>query len=127
MSKTSENENKKPSQPAISKGEPLTGEEIKNLGQQAADLLEAPVFNLAWGSMIQQIQDDWLETEPKEREKRESLHAEARAAMRMLDSLNLRYEAAMRVSEDETRTNKELLFDYDEHSGFPGHESERSL
>ena len=125
MSKTSENENKKRSRQTFYE-EPLAPEEIKSLGEQAASLMAAPVFNMAWRAMVQDVQDEWLATEPKEREKRESLHAEVRAAGRMLNSLTLRYEAAQRVSEDETRTDNELLFEYDENSGFPGHESERS-
>ncbi len=120
MSETSENESKKQSRPLS-----LSAEELKNLGQESARLMDSPVFNLAWSNTIQELQDQWLATEPKESQKRESLHAMTRTATLFLGMLNDQYQTALRIVEDDERGDNKLLFDYDENSGFPGHD-ERS-
>ena len=121
MSKTSENGNRNLS-PLKFLDEPLSLQEQKTLGEQASMLLDSPVFNLAWRSTIQDIQEEWLRTEPKEREKRESLHAETRFATKLLDALMQRFEMAKRIKEDEMSVERKLQFEYDENTGFPGHE-----
>ena len=125
MSEKSQNENKKQPLPGTSNDDPLSAQEMKALGEQVAMLLNSPVFDLAWKNMILDIQDQWMLTEPKEREKRESLHAELRMATRFMDSLMQSYYQAERIVEEEVRPDTSLLFDYDENSGFPGHD-ERS-
>ena len=53
---------------------PLTKEQLLSRGEEAARLLNSPVYNLAHQSLIQSYQDRILETAPNERNLREWLY-----------------------------------------------------
>ena len=53
----------------IAQTEPqLTAQEILSQGEQASRLLDSPIYNIAHRSVIQNLQDEWMTTDPKERE-----------------------------------------------------------
>lgn len=56
---------------------PPSKEEQIQRGVEAANLLMSPVYGIAHRSVIQNLQDEWLETEPHEHQKRESLYWKA--------------------------------------------------
>jgi len=82
---------------------PLTRDEVINRGEKAAQLLGAPVMTLVVQSLVQEIADEWMETDPKEVQKREGLHAESRALARVLNRLASMSGQAMSLSEDVQR------------------------
>jgi len=82
---------------------PLTRDEVINRGEKAAQLLGAPVMTLVVQSLVQEIADEWMETDPKEVQKREGLHAESRALARILNRLASMSGQAMSLSEDVQR------------------------
>ena len=101
--------------------------EILSSGEEAARLLDSPVFNLAHRSVIVNLQDEWISTKAHEREKREGLYQMVRGLSAVSSELAMMVEQAKRVSEDELaqERKKQSIVDYSEHSGFPGH-TERS-
>jgi len=82
---------------------PLTRDEVINRGEKAAQLLGAPVMTLVVQSLVQEIADEWMETDAKEVQKREGLHAESRALARVLNRLASMSGQAMSLSEDVQR------------------------
>ena len=52
----------------------LSVEEILLRGDNAARLLNEPIYQIAFETTVQNIQDDWMRTQPHEREKRESMY-----------------------------------------------------
>ena len=67
--------------------ESLSYVEIMQLGHEAAEALKAPIFRYANKIAIDQAIMDWVNTAPKEREKRESLWGEIQAHGRINDIL----------------------------------------
>jgi len=61
------------------------------------------VMTLVVQSLVQEIADEWMETDPKEVQKREGLHAESRALARVLNRLASMSGQAMSLSEDVQR------------------------
>ena len=101
--------------------------EILTAGEEAARLLDSPIFNLAHRSVVTNLQDEWIGTKAHEREKREGLYQMVRGLSAVSSELAMMVEQAKRVNEDELaqERKKQSLLDYNEHSGFPGH-TERS-
>ena len=58
-------------------------QEMMQAGSQAAHLLNAPVFNLAYRLQMEDTINQWLTSEPKESNKRDSLYHQARAQVAM--------------------------------------------
>lgn len=52
----------------------LSREEAFNRGVESAQLLKHEVYNLAYRSAIQGMQDEWMDTKPEEVKKREWLY-----------------------------------------------------
>ena len=65
-----------------------SAQEILQLGQSAAEALQSPIFNTMYNLRLQEVFSEWLNTEPKEEKRRESLFYEARG----LVELTLRME-----------------------------------
>lgn len=57
----------------------VTMSQILSAGQNASHLLNSPVYNVAHRLAVDQLIAQWVETHPKEREKRESLYHELRS------------------------------------------------
>lgn len=80
---------------------PPSKEELISQGHKAAELLMNPVFGIAWSSVIQNLQDDWLTTEPHEREKREGLYWTACGLSRVGSELQALVLKAQELSDEE--------------------------
>ena len=106
---------------ALSK-EPTSAAEMLGQGEEAARLLDSPVYNLAHRSVIQSLQDEWMMTEPREREKREGLYQRIRALSMISSELAMMVEQARMIGDSELARERKLQFTYDENTGFPGHE-----
>ena len=81
--------------------EPMTRGQAIAHGQEAAQLLNSPVFNLAFESTITDLQKEWLESHPEEVKKREWLYAKAQALGHVALELSGFAREAMRLSEED--------------------------
>lgn len=72
-------------------------QEILSAGEQAARLLQAPVFNLAYRQQMEDTVNQWLTSSPKESNKRDSLYYQAKALVQMATRMNGFVEQAQRV------------------------------
>ena len=105
----------------LSPSEPqLSAAEILSLGEQAATLLDAPVYNLAHRSVIQNLQDEWMSTQPHEREKREGLYQMIRGLSAISAEMAMMIEQARLLTETELTEERKLQLAYDENQGFGG-------
>ena len=68
--------------------------QIMQIGEEAAQLLQAPVYQLAYRTLLDEAFADWLASHPKEREKRESLWCEAQGLIKMTEKLQTAVEHA---------------------------------
>jgi hypothetical protein len=104
-----------------------SAQEILSSGEEAARLLDSPVFNLAHRSVVINLQDEWISTKAHEREKREGLYQMVRALSAVSSELGMMVEQAKRVNEDELaqERKRQNVVDYNENTGFNGH-TERS-
>ena len=96
----------------------LSAAEILSLGEQAANLLNAPVYNLAHRSVIQNLQDEWMATQPHEREKREGLYQMIRGLSAISSEMAMMVEKARQMGDDELAQERKLQLAYDENQGF---------
>ena len=74
---------RKSSRRLIFEEEPISKQELINQGESAAQMLNNPVYNLSHRSAVTAIQDEWMQTSPHEKEKREGLYQEMRALSRV--------------------------------------------
>ena len=102
--------------------EQMSAQQILSSGEEAARLLDSPVYNLAHRSVIQNLQDEWMATRPHEKEKREGLYQMIRGLSTVSGELAMMIEQAKRVGEDElaAERKKRQVTDYDENTGFQG-------
>ena len=75
-------------------------DEIIEQGRQASELLASPVFNVAWQSTVQTLQDEIITTQPHEVQKREYLNLKIQALGEVAGDLKMMYSEALRVSTD---------------------------
>ena len=78
-------------------GVPL--EQIIHMGEQAAQLLNSPVYNLSHRMALDQTIQEWAATQPKEREKRESLWFELQALGRVAQTMAGMVERAQQAAQ----------------------------
>ncbi len=103
----------------IAQTEPqLTAQEILSQGEQASRLLDSPIYNIAHRSVIQNLQDEWMTTDPKEREKREGLYQMVRGLSTVSSEMAMMIERARLISDDEMMKENKLQLAYDENTGF---------
>lgn len=95
-----------------------TSEEIKNQGEEAARLLDSPVYNLAHRSVIQNLQDEWMATNPHEREKREGLYHRIQALSTVSEELAVMVSLAKQLDDDALLKESKVQLAYDENTGF---------
>lgn len=93
---------------------PRTNEEILLQGEQAANLLNSPTFNLGFRTLIQEYQDDWLSTQPQESAKRESLYLKAQVAGDVASDIAQLVSDAQRLNLEEIQKEERLQSAYDE-------------
>lgn len=80
---------------------PLTKAQLFERGNDASQLLQSPVFNLAFRSTIQQWQDQILETEEHETKKREGFYLKMQALGEAVGELSTFYHLAASLSADD--------------------------
>jgi hypothetical protein len=86
---------------------PPSKEKLIQRGIDAANLLMSPVYGIAHQSVIQNIQDEWLESEPHEQQKREGLYWKACA----LSAVSLKMAAMIQEAQalDEETVKREEM------------------
>tara|TARA_R110000772_G_scaffold2043_2_gene6991 strand:+ start:691 stop:1029 length:339 start_codon:yes stop_codon:yes gene_type:complete len=109
MTQSTKNGEKKSSPKPTYNPEPLSKQELINQGEQAAALLNAQIYNEAHLRSIQQLQDQWMETHPHEREKREGLYHAMRGISQASLVLAAMVNEAVALSDDDF--NKARLSD----------------
>ena len=53
---------------------PETIQQLLSAGEDLARLMESPVLNLAWGWTIQALTEEWVESRPEDKAKKDDLH-----------------------------------------------------
>ncbi len=91
---------------------PPSKEEQIQRGVEAAKLLTAPVYGIAHQSVIQNLQDEWLETEPHEQQKREGLYWKACALSAVSLEMAGMVQSASALSEEDIK-REELNTQYE--------------
>ena len=109
---TREKSNAKPeSSPANDLG--LSPQQVMEAGQAAARLLNQPVYNLAHRAAIDEIIENWAQTQPKETNRRESLWHElqalARGSVRLASLVNRAEEMLERQASQGARDQQDNL------------------
>ena len=75
-------------------------------GTSAARLLNEPIFQTAFENTIQMYQDDWLATEPKESQKRESLYQKVQSLSDVAKDLAGMVQATQGVNLDDHKRDE---------------------
>lgn len=73
-------------------------EELLQVGREAAQTLGAPVFNLAYKSTIQGLQDEILNSDPREVQRREYLYTKMQALGQVVAELASYHHIATAIS-----------------------------
>jgi len=97
-------------------GVPL--EQIIHMGEQAAQLLNAPVYNLSHRMALDQTIQAWASTQPKEREKREALWYELQALGRVAQTMAGMVERAQQASTTRNHEQENAEKEYLDRQGF---------
>ena len=97
---------------------PLSIQEMLSQGEEAARLLDSPVYNLAHRSVFQSIQDEWATSSPHETQKREGLFQQIRAMSAVANEMSMMVTRAQAINDDELAKERKLQIDYDENAGF---------
>jgi len=97
---------------------PLTIDEISSQGEEASRLLDSPIYNLAHRSVVQNLQDEWVETSPHETQKREGLYQRVQALSMVASEMAMMIARAQSLEENELAKERKLQLAYDENSGF---------
>lgn len=76
-------------------------QQIMAAGEEAARLLNSPIFNLAYRQQMEDTINQWLVSEPKETNKRDSLYYQARAQVAMAERMQGFIEQAQRLAAEQ--------------------------
>lgn len=95
-------------------------QEMMAAGEQAAQLLNSPVFNVAYRAQMEDTINQWLTSEPKEQNKRDSLYYQAQAQVAMATRMQSFVEQAQRLHEEQRKKQdpKQQRAEYLETQGF---------
>ena len=98
----------------------MTEDEILKYGEEAAQLLNAPVYNIAHKMALDSLVDSWLQTADNETQKRESLWLQAQllglTAGMLLEMVN----AAQNINMSEEEKAEQDLNRFLDEQGFVG-------
>jgi hypothetical protein len=115
-------DNSKSDKPSLQTTAPiLTAQEMLSQGEAAARLLDSPVYNLAHRSVMQNLQDEWMETKVHEKEKREGLFQMVRGLSAVASEMAMMVEQAKMLGADKLEDERKLQLAYNDNDGFPGH------
>lgn len=91
----------------------LSPQQMMEMGQAAAHLLQNPVYNVAHQLVIQEIQEKWATTSVQEVKLRESLWAEmqatAKAALRLSEMVERAKELVQRQADQQDHEAQEYF------------------
>ena len=93
---------------------------VLQVGEHASQLLQTPVYNLAYRNVVDQIVQDWMGSQPKETMKRESLYNQVNGLINVTERLSSAVEEAKRVlSEQQAQNDPNTVHnDYMDNQGF---------
>jgi hypothetical protein len=97
---------------------PLSKADLLSAGDELGRVLGSTVFNLVHRTVIQEIQDEIMQSDPHEAKLREALYLEMKVAARYLNSMAAIYQQAQALSKEalvEEEANQQLI---DESYGF---------
>ena len=97
-------------------GVPL--EQIIHMGEEASRLLNSPIYNLSHRMSLDQTIQEWAATQPKEREKRESLWYELQALGRVAQTMAGMVERAQQAAQARNEEQENADRDYLDRQGF---------
>lgn len=103
-------------QPKMPEAQPVNREEILALGQQAAELLSAPIFNEAYRMTVDQIVEQWLTTDDPQL--REQLWLQAQNLAAVTQNLLGHVNAAQSVNLTEAEMADQDLSRFESEQGF---------
>jgi endo-alpha-1,4-polygalactosaminidase (GH114 family) len=98
--------------------EPLTLDEVLVRGEEAARLLESPVYQLAHNMAIESVVEEWISTEEGETQKRESMWREIRALALTQDMLVALINQAQQQNLTQEQAAEQDLNRYEDEQGF---------
>jgi hypothetical protein len=95
-------------------------QEMMRAGEEAARLLNSPVFNLAYRAQMEDTINQWLTSEPKETNKRDSLYHQAQAQVAMATRMQSFVEQAemLRAEQDTKQSEEHKRNEYLDTQGF---------
>lgn len=101
----------------------LTPEQMQRVlqaGEQASQLLNAPIYNIAYQQILNQKFQEWLGSDPKEERRRESLYLQAKGLTEVTELLGSAVADAQRVAHAQKEANDPNLQmqSYDDQQGF---------
>jgi ribosomal protein L22 len=91
--------------------ESLTQEQMQKIlriGEQASQLLNNPVYNMAYQQLLNVKFQEWMSSSPKEQAKREGLYTQAKGLVEVTELLASAVEDAQRVQQDLNMQNDPL-------------------
>lgn len=91
-----------------SQDESLTQDQLQQIlatGERASQLLNSPVYNMAYQRLLNDKFQQWLATDPKEERKRESMHAQAKGLIEITELLSGAVQDAQRILSDQQAQN----------------------
>ena len=77
-------------------------QQVMQAGQEAAQLLNAEVYNLTYRMKMEDLINQWLTTQPKEQNRRESLYYQAMALREVTQGLSALVEQANVILEKQS-------------------------
>lgn len=86
---------------------------IAQVGAQASQALQNPVFNTVYHHLLNKKFQDWLTTSPKEEKKRESLYYEAAGLMEITNQLGVAVEDALRLEREQAERHSATRVEQD--------------
>lgn len=92
-------------------GEPVSVQEKQTLGAAAHKMLLDPLVNLAFRSMLDEIQTELRDTPREASATREILYLEMRVATRFLDRLARFHHAAQQISDAQRENERRIAAD----------------
>ena len=91
-----------------SQDESLSQEQLQQvmaMGEQASQLLNSPVYNMAYQRLLNQKFQQWLTTDPKEERKRESMYCQAQGLIEITELMAGAVEDAQRILSERQAQN----------------------
>ncbi|MDJ0905408.1 MAG: hypothetical protein QNI96_05270 [Woeseiaceae bacterium] len=96
----------------------VSRDEIKKAGEEAADLLNSPIFNLTVNSVVDDLGLQILQTEPHEHQKREWLYQQGAAIGRVSQKLVEFVQVAQALHMDELAAEESAQREQTAEQGF---------